>query len=178
MERYQGLTNLTMGAEERPLFPCEIAHGKHIFQGLEWMKTVPIHSVRELKRFVKSKRTDTFGQRVSLEVLVGLAHVTRVLKETTESLTAYVGDLELGGAFRHIKLLSMDVAIIEDTNPNLSNNDLFYQMYIKREKVLPFAILLPGKMEDVCAKEETLTELLESNKPVSTSIRKLLRASM
>lgn len=176
IERYKGLTHLRMETEDRPLFPCEIAHGKHIFNKLEWLQSVPIHSVREIKRFVKSKRKDTFGHRVSLELLAGLAYVTRLIKETSTGLTAYVGDLELTGAFRHIQLLGLDVTVIENTRPELSNQDLFYRMYEKRKKVLPFVIQLPQNLEEVCLKEEMLTKLLEENKMISSSLRRLVRS--
>ncbi|MGM0876991.1 MAG: hypothetical protein ACQEWV_20145 [Bacillota bacterium] len=177
MKRYGSLVDMKIGTKDRPLFPCEIAHGHDIFKNIDWIQDIQISSVRELKRFVKSTTKDTFGHRVSLEVLAGLASVTRYLKETPEGLTAFVGDLELRGAFRHIKMLSMDVAIIQDTSPKLPKNDLFYKMYIKREKVLPFVILLPEKLEEVCEKEENLCQLLDHSQTVSTSLRKLMRSS-
>lgn len=175
MERHGDLLGTTIGAEDRPLFPCESAHGKGILKEIDWLKNKPIQSVKEIKRFVKSGGKDEFGNRASLEVLTGLACVTRYLQGTMDGLTAYVGDLELKGALRHINLLGMNVFIIQYTVPVLPSNELFAQMYIKRDRVLPFIMSLPNGSDEACMKEELLNNLLEGNENVSSAIRKLMR---
>jgi hypothetical protein len=166
-------------APDRALFPVETAHGINLFDRVPAPPGVRTDQVREIKRFVHSRTLTDRAQRlrVTLELLLGMG---QALAASEPAVRVLVGDVEEKVALRHLVLAGLDVHLIEDTRPGLSDDDLLHPAYSRRGTVKPFVAHVPEREEllrRIALVETTLSsdDLFEATDALSGALRGITR---
>lgn len=110
----------------RSRFPVEVAHDVDLLTA----HAAPgrtTHGVWEIKRFVKDRRMARGPQRdrVPWHLIAGMGRV--VLLDPANKVI--VGDSSERGALRHLRMVGMDTAIVEGTEPSLPRTELMWPSY-------------------------------------------------
>jgi hypothetical protein len=132
----------TLREQERHLFPVEKAHGWGVYNRLRVLPDLPVTKLREIGRFVKNQRLNSFDElavRAPVEVFVAAC---RMLTGSLRlEVDAIIGDIEENVVKQNLDYFHLPLIIIHGTVVHVSETSYKYPMYLHRNHY-PFAILV------------------------------------
>jgi hypothetical protein len=149
--RIVGYIGLVGSADPAPLpldspmrigFPVEVAHRVDLLSERA-APDLTTHNVVEIKRFVRDRSMPRGEQRdrVPWHLILGALKVGTAMPE----LRLVVGDAGERGALRHLRLVGLDMSVVEGTTPWLPRTELMWPSYEvpARRRAKPFVAPIP-----------------------------------
>jgi hypothetical protein len=127
---------LALDAPDRGRFPAEEAHdvdllARYAAPGRD------THAVWEIKRFVRDRAMPRGPQRsrVPWHLIAAIAKIA-----IEHDFVVVLGDSGEKGALRHLRLMGLDIAVVEDTQPSLPRSELMWPSYLvpAEDRAKPF----------------------------------------
>lgn len=132
----------------RGRFPVEVAHDVDLLSAFAAPGRTT-HNVYEIKRFVRERAMPRGAQRdrVPWHLILAIGKVTLALGGETQVV---LGDSGARGALRHLRLMGIDLVVLEGTTPSLPRTELMWPSYeVPRERLAkPFVGAIPSDFSD------------------------------
>lgn len=133
--------------DDRPLFPCEVVHGRAWHRQLRMPRT-PVAATWELARFCKDQRRgrlDAAAQRAPVELGLALGRLLRKRAVATDH-ALFIGDLDPEVALSNARFFFVPVATFVPHTVDLPRDDPLWPRYAKHATA-PF-LATPDDIED------------------------------
>jgi hypothetical protein len=146
---------LPLNAPGRGRFPAEIAHRVDLLSGLA-MPGLTTHHAYEIKRFVRSTSMPRGAQRDRVPW-----HLIRAVGGVTlargSKVRIVLGDSGERGALRHLRLVGLDLEVVEGTSPELAPTELMWVSYHlpSERRAKPFVGVVPADAAEFVSSIET-----------------------
>jgi hypothetical protein len=148
---------LPLDDPSRSRFPAESAHRVDLLSALA-EPGLTTHQVYELKRFVRARGMPRGLQRDRVPWHLILA-IVRMHIATGGQTRVIVGDSTESGALRHLRLVGLDLTVVENTRPSLPRTELMWPSYEKDELAKPWA----GRVHDLTSYVDAIEAGLRSD---------------
>jgi hypothetical protein len=126
---------------DRGLFPVERVHGTGLYNRLPILPDLPVAKVREMGRFVRSRRPAAGRELVARAVVEACVAVFRLMAGPMRmDVDAVIGDLEENVAKHNLDFLHVPCVVIHGTVPCPDGASHLYPRY-QLHTVYPFACL-------------------------------------
>jgi hypothetical protein len=130
------------------------------------------HQVYEVKRLLRAAALPwgVLAARVPWHVVLGMGEALRAL-DTPQRPVLLAGDAKEGGSIQHLRLMGIDLEVIEGTSPAVPRTELVWPLFAgQKEQAKPFFGRLSATFgQDLGAIRRALAEVRESE-----SVRALL----
>jgi hypothetical protein len=142
---------LPLDATDRCRFPAEAAHGVDLLSRYA-AATRTTHSVREIKRFVRNHALPKGAQRERVPWHLVLA-IMKVGASLGDEIQVVLGDASEAGALRHLRVMGLDLVVIDGTTPWLPRTELMWPSYLAppERRAKPFVALVPSRLGEYAA---------------------------
>lgn len=139
---------LLLDAPERARFPAEVAHNVDLLSPFT-MPGRTTHNAYEIKRFVRDRAMPRGVQRDRVPWHLVLA-VGKVALALGDEIQVVLGDSSERGALRHLRLVGIDLFVVEQTTPSLPRSELMWpSYYLPSERLAkPFVGAVPSDLAD------------------------------
>jgi hypothetical protein len=134
---------LPLDAPGRGRFPAEVAHDVDLLADLAAPGRTT-HGAYEIKRFVRDRGMPRGAQRdrVPWHLILAVGRVTLARRDEIQVL---LGDSGERGALRHLRLMGVEVRVVEGTTPALPRTELMWPSYLlpAERRAKPFVATVP-----------------------------------
>lgn len=140
-----------LDATDRCRFPAEAAHDVDLLSRYA-APTRTTHSVREIKRFVRSRALPRGAQRERVSWHLMLA-IMKVGISVGDEIQVVLGDASEVGALRHLRVMGLDLVVVDGTTPWLPRTELMWPSYLASpdRRAKPFVAPVPPRLGEYAA---------------------------